>query len=76
MNILLLGAGEEVKNRLAALRFFWNRMVKTGIVLLHDYFHPQLPGIKRALAVFETNRGASLLKTPIGDLCSIAISKT
>ena len=55
------------------LRFFWNKMVSGGCILLHDYFHPELPGVKKAVDDFEEELGTILYKMPIGDGCSIAI---
>ncbi|MDR0424224.1 MAG: TylF/MycF family methyltransferase [Clostridiales Family XIII bacterium] len=59
---------------LAALLFFWPRMSQGGIILLHDYFHPELPGVKRAVDAFEAECGA-VCKFPIGDGCSLGIVK-
>lgn len=43
--------------------------------MLHDYFHPELPGVKKAVIDFESELGVKLCKTPIGDGCSIFIIK-
>ena len=43
--------------------------------MVHDYFRPDLPGVKKAIEDFETERGIRLVKTPIGDGCSIFIVK-
>jgi hypothetical protein len=45
------------------------------VILLHDYSHPQLPGVKRAVADFEKELGHAVPKIPIGDFCSLAIVK-
>ena len=58
---------------LEGLRFFYGRMCPGGVILLHDYFHPELPGVKQAVEDFEKEQGVKLHKTPIGDFCSIAI---
>lgn len=58
---------------LAGLRFFYGKMSAGGVILLHDYFHPELPGVKQAVSEFEKERGIKLRKVPIGDFCSIAI---
>lgn len=58
---------------LAGLRFFYDKMCAGGVLLLHDYFHPELPGVKQAVAEFEKERSIKLRKVPIGDFCSIAI---
>ncbi|MDE6738764.1 MAG: TylF/MycF family methyltransferase [Lachnospiraceae bacterium] len=60
---------------LNGLRFFWDRMVSGGGIMVHDYFRPDLPGVKKAIEDFETERGIRLVKTPIGDGCSIFIVK-
>ncbi len=62
--------------QLEGLRFFWNKMEMGGVILLHDYFHPDLPGVKSAVADFENELGCSLPKLPIGDQCSIAVVKS
>lgn len=59
---------------LEGLRFFYHKMCPGGILLLHDYFHPELPGVKQAVEDFERDLGSSLHKMPIGDFCSIAIT--
>lgn len=61
--------------QLAGLKFFWSKMEKNGVVLFHDYFHPQLPGVKKAVMDFEKELGHTLAKVPIGDHCSIAVVK-
>lgn len=61
--------------QLEGLRFFWNKMEEGGVILLHDYFHPLLPGVKKAVADFESELGCALPKLPIGDSCSIAVIK-
>lgn len=60
---------------LEGLRFFYDKMCKGGIILIHDYFHPELPGVKQAITCFEEEIGRSLVKVPIGDFCSIGIIK-
>lgn len=42
---------------------------------MHDYFHPELPGVKAAIEEFERERETMLCKVPIGDFCSIAVIK-
>lgn len=42
---------------------------------MHDYFSPNLPGVKQAVGDFEKQKGIKLYKTVIGDNCSIAILK-
>ncbi|MDL2217829.1 class I SAM-dependent methyltransferase [Christensenellaceae bacterium OttesenSCG-928-M15] len=57
---------------LAAIQFFYERMVPGGVMLLHDYYDRQHPGIKIAVAELEAEKGL-LHKGPIGDGSSIAI---
>ncbi len=61
--------------QLAGLRFFWGKMEQGGVILLHDYFHPNLPGTKFAIEEFERELNCTLPKVPIGDGISIAIIK-
>jgi hypothetical protein len=57
--------------QLAALRFFLPRMVERGIILVHDYYAPDLPGVKKA--VDECADEWVLSRLPIGDEMSIAL---
>ncbi len=58
---------------LSALRFFGDKMVDGGCILLHDYFHPELPGVKMAVEAYEKEINGSLHKLTIGDGCSLAL---
>ncbi|MDE7332245.1 MAG: class I SAM-dependent methyltransferase [Lachnospiraceae bacterium] len=64
---------------LSALRFFWDKVEPGGAVILHDYFKPELPGVKEAVAVFEKEHlekeGHGINKVPVGDGCSIVLLK-
>jgi hypothetical protein len=60
---------------LGAMKFFWDKMVQGGIILCHDYYCPSLPNVKKAVCDFEKHLGRFILKTPIGDNCSIALIK-
>lgn len=60
---------------LEGLRFFWSKMEIGGVILLHDYFEANLPGVKAAVEDFEKEMGRILPKVPIGDNCSLAIIK-
>ncbi len=60
---------------LGALQFFYDKMCQGGVILTHDYFHPELPGVKAAIEEFERERETMLCKVPIGDFCSIAVIK-
>ena len=58
---------------LAGLEFFVPRMVRGGVILIHDYFNPGYLGVKEAIKAFEDKCG-SLSLFPIGDGSSIAIT--
>lgn len=60
---------------LAGLQFFWSKMTCGGVILLHDYFHAQLPGVAKAVANFEKEIQKHISKVTIGDFCSIALVK-
>ena len=60
---------------LAGLRFFWDKITPKGVMLLHDYFGPELPGVKQAVSDFEDEIKRKIHKVPIGDSCSIALIK-
>lgn len=60
---------------LNGLRFFWDRMVSNGCILLHDYFSDVFKGVKQAVDTFERERGVWIVKTPVGDGCSMALLK-
>lgn len=59
----------------AGLEDFYPKMVNNGCILMHDYFHPELPGVRSAIKDYEKEHGIHLCKMPIGDYCSIAIIK-
>jgi len=61
---------------LAGMRFFWDKMVINGVILLHDYFHPDLPGVAQAVEAFEREKNCNIPKLPIGDGVSIALIKS
>jgi O-methyltransferase len=61
---------------LNGLRFFWEKIVNGGCILLHDYFSDVFQGVKQAVDTFEREREIQIAKTPIGDGCSIALLKT
>jgi len=58
---------------LDGLRFFYPRLEKNGVILIHDYFNPGYLGIKTAIDDFEKEFGIALRRLPVGDHCSIAI---
>lgn len=57
------------------LKFFYNKMEKGGVILLHDYYNPHLPGVKKAVHDFENQIDEDLNIFPIGDGVSIALIK-
>ena len=56
------------ESTLAGLRWFLPRMNPGGYLLLHDYNNPALPGVKAALARYETMLGKRLAAVPLSDL--------
>lgn len=58
---------------LEGLRYFWDKMVPGGCILLHDYFSDIFTGVKQAVDDFEREIGMKVVKSPIGDGCSIAL---
>lgn len=57
------------------LRFFYPRLIKDGVLLIHDYYNPGYTGIKAAIDDYEKEIGQKLRRLPIGDHCSIALIK-
>jgi len=57
---------------LAGLEYFIPRMVKDGVILVHDYFSDGYKGVEQAIKDFEAKAG-KLRLCPIGDGISIAI---
>lgn len=57
---------------LAGLEFFYSKLNKGGVIVMHDYNNTQFSGIKRAVSEFEkrlTDAGADPLSmVPLGDL--------
>ncbi|EDP6004851.1 methyltransferase [Campylobacter jejuni] len=58
---------------LAGLGYFYPRLVKNGILLIHDYYHPYYTGVKQA--VDEFCKAMKLQILPIGDAFSVMIVK-
>ena len=58
---------------LAGLEFFYPKMVKGGVILIHDYFNKGYPGVRQAVSEFCEKY--NLNSFPIGDDISIAIQK-
>lgn len=60
---------------LAALKWFWPRMVSGSVILVHDYFDETgtFPNLKKAVIEFAEQNNARTI--PIGDDLSIALIK-
>lgn len=59
----------------SALEYFYPRLQKNGYIMLHDYNHDELFGVKKAVADYEKKVGPLIL-LPIADQCgTIIISK-
>lgn len=58
---------------LAGLKFFYPKLVKGGIILVHDYFSKAFHGVRDA--VKEYCKENQILYIPIGDTLSVAIRK-
>lgn len=56
---------------LAGLAFFYPRMIKGGVILVHEYFSDSYRGVKEAVDGFSKKNGLNLF--PIGDGLSIGI---
>lgn len=64
------------KPMLAAMHFFWDKLVQNGVLLLHDYNHAQYHGVADAVKSFEEEKGKTFLKFVCRDNVSMAIIKT
>lgn len=58
---------------LAGLEFFYPRLVRGGVILIHDYYNGGYAGVKKAVSEFCEKM--DLFAFPIGDDISIAIQK-
>lgn len=56
------------ESTLAGLRWFVPRMEKGGYLLLHDWNHPGLPGVRRAVQRYEDESGKCLPGVPLCDI--------
>ncbi len=56
------------ESTLAGLRWFMPRMEPGGYLLLHDWNHPGLPGVRSAVARYEAETGKRLPSVPICDI--------
>ena len=57
---------------LAGLEYFYPRMVKSGIILVHDYFSRVYKGVKQAIFEFDKKENGIKL-FPVGDGISVGI---
>lgn len=58
---------------LSGLEFFYPKMCKGGVILIHDYFSLGYIGVKKAVDTFANKNNLYIL--PIGDGISVAIMK-
>lgn len=58
---------------LEGLRFFYPKMIKGSVILVHDYYHTGLLGVRSAIKQYENEIGVEIVKVPIGDNQSIAL---
>ena len=56
------------ESTLAGLRWFVPRMAGGGYLLLHDWNHPGLPGVRAAVERYEAETGQRLRGVPICDI--------
>ena len=61
------------KPTIEGLEFFYPKMAKGGVILIHDYFSTAFKGVKHAVDEFASKYDISLL--PIGDTLSVAAIK-
>ena len=58
---------------LAGLNYFAPRLVKNGLILIHDYFNSYYPGVSQAVSEFTKDYKGHVQVLPIGDNYSVAI---
>ena len=56
------------ESTLAGLRWFVPRMAEGGYLLLHDWNHPGLPGVRTAVERYEAETGQRLRGVPLCDI--------
>ncbi len=61
------------ESTLSGLRWFWPRLSEGGVLLLHDWDNPALPGVKRALECFEAEQNKRLPGVPLCDVCGTLV---
>lgn len=61
---------------LAGLRFFYPKMLRGGVILIHEYFSNGYVGVREAVSEFFAEFSLQIWqKIPIGDNLSIAVIK-
>lgn len=63
------------KPTLCGLEYFYPRMASGGCILIHDYYTPSYPNVRKAVNDYQAQSGNALIMMPIGDDVSIAIIK-
>jgi len=58
---------------LEGLRFFYEKMVHGGVLLVHDFYSEKYPNVRIAVLDFEASLPKPLQMIPIGDALSVAI---
>lgn len=53
---------------LEGLRYFWPRVQRGGIIMLHDWGNPSLPGVAQALKIYEEELGDTIPAIPLCDV--------
>ena len=49
---------------LQGLKYFWPRMTRSGIIMVHDYNSAQFPGVRKAVQEFVRESGAMVVPLP------------
>lgn len=57
------------KSIYAGLEFFYPRMIKGGVIFIHDYNFSILQGVRQAVKQYEKDYGVYLHKLPLPDNC-------
>jgi hypothetical protein len=63
------------KPTLDGVRFFYPKMSPGGVIVVHDFYNPGYPNIKKAVFEFYEEMKGQIKLFPIGDDMSIAIIK-
>jgi O-methyltransferase len=61
------------KPTLEGLKFFYPKLATGGYIFIHDYFHEKFTGVEKAVRDFVNDAGITF--SPLGDDCSVVISK-